>query len=220
MEWIWKLELPASVKFVYLALQWRDGLKGCYPSQQTLVAMTGLGESTVRRAIRWLEKAGYLTVIRERDRSNTYVLTPMAKAEAKAALLKLSTTGHGDRIGSGHGDRMIRSKGPKGPVMVTAYREIDFDRGRPEGLTPAKPERSIGTYQEYLREIESGAATPPLESAAESGDGEPGAADSLSQPEPGQAPALAVTRPEKRSSGMNSAGPSRIAQDERSEVTR
>lgn len=60
--WAYDLELPSPRKFVLVALaDFADEEGTCFPSQERLAKMTGLGESTVRRALTDLESEHLLS---------------------------------------------------------------------------------------------------------------------------------------------------------------
>lgn len=80
LEFLYRSDLPSRAISVYLYLDDRAGKEGsCFPSIPTIARHTGLSQSTVRRAIKDLTKAGFLTV-EERfrksgaDSSNLYRL--------------------------------------------------------------------------------------------------------------------------------------------------
>lgn len=80
LEFLYKSDLPPRAITVYLYLDDRAGIEGmCFPSIPTIARHTGLSQSTVRRAIKDLTAAGFLTV-EERfrksgaDSSNLYRL--------------------------------------------------------------------------------------------------------------------------------------------------
>ncbi|MDJ0336427.1 helix-turn-helix domain-containing protein [Salinibacterium sp. G-O1] len=73
--WAYTVDLIASPKAVLLALAFcRNGKTGrCFPSQQELVAMTGLSPATVRRSLGDLVEAKLITrtkTVKGRYRSN------------------------------------------------------------------------------------------------------------------------------------------------------
>ncbi len=81
LESIYQSELLNRAILVYMYLSDRAGMVGqCFPSVQTISEHTKLSEATVHRAIRDLEKGGFLYVT-ERQRpngatsSNLYTLT-------------------------------------------------------------------------------------------------------------------------------------------------
>jgi hypothetical protein len=87
--------------------------------------MTGLKESTLRRAIRKLEKAGWITISRERHQSNAYTLHPNKKIDGENAVLQmLKAPVNLTDASTGQSDRRHRSKPPKAPVNLTAYSSI------------------------------------------------------------------------------------------------
>lgn len=94
---IWNMDLPPGAKLVYLALYWRQGREGCYPSQTEIARMTGLSERAVRDWIKYLKKRGLLDVERlrhatnPRHQVNRYTLHPGRVAETVAALTGLMT---------------------------------------------------------------------------------------------------------------------------------
>lgn len=74
---VWPLRMPASSKAVLVALADRCDRHGrCWPAVADLVQRTCLSERSVQYALRWLEKAGALTVERGRHKANTYQVTP------------------------------------------------------------------------------------------------------------------------------------------------
>lgn len=80
LELLYKSDLPHRAIAVYLYLNDRAGKEGsCFPSIPTIARHTGLSQSTVRRAIKDLTRAGFL-VVKERfrksgaDSSNLYKL--------------------------------------------------------------------------------------------------------------------------------------------------
>lgn len=63
LELLYRSDLPSRAIAVYLYLNDRAGTEGsCFPSIPTISRHTGLSQSTVRRAIKDLTKAGLLTV--------------------------------------------------------------------------------------------------------------------------------------------------------------
>lgn len=57
ITWAFKREIPPGPKFVLVALSNYANEDGyCYPSQARLASLTGMGERTVRRHLRWLEE--------------------------------------------------------------------------------------------------------------------------------------------------------------------
>ena len=81
LENIYRSDLPKRAVLVYMYLSDRSGLEGqCFPSVPTIARQTKLSEATVHRAIKDLEKEGFLYVTgRQRpngaDSSNLYTLT-------------------------------------------------------------------------------------------------------------------------------------------------
>ncbi len=80
LKFLYKSDLPSRAIAVYLYLNDRAGEEGsCFPSIPTIARHTGFSQSTVRRAIKDLISAGFLTV-EERfrksgaDSSNLYRL--------------------------------------------------------------------------------------------------------------------------------------------------
>lgn len=80
LEFLYRSDLPSRAISVFLYLDDRAGKEGsCFPSIPTIARHTGLSQSTVRRAIKDLTKAEFLTV-EERfrksgaDSSNLYRL--------------------------------------------------------------------------------------------------------------------------------------------------
>lgn len=65
--------LGATAKLVGLTLStWMDARGVCYPSEATIARAVGRSESTVRRALRELERAGFLVTRRRKNASNRY----------------------------------------------------------------------------------------------------------------------------------------------------
>ena len=81
LEGLDKSDLPKRAVLVYMYLSDRAGKEGqCFPSIPTIARHTKLAQNTVRRAVKDLEKGGYLLVIdRQRpngaDSSHLYTLT-------------------------------------------------------------------------------------------------------------------------------------------------
>ena len=78
---LYQSELPTRAIAVYLYLRGRANKEGvCWPAIPTMARELNMSESTVRRGVRDLQEAGFLTV-EERfrwnkaDSSNRYVLT-------------------------------------------------------------------------------------------------------------------------------------------------
>lgn len=70
LEFLYKSDLPHRAIAVYMYLYDRADQEGkCFPSIPTIARHTSLSQNTVRRAIRDLCKAGFLTVV-ERHRAN------------------------------------------------------------------------------------------------------------------------------------------------------
>ena len=61
--WAWSLDIPATVKLVLLSLAEHHNNKDgrCFPSHRRIMDWTKLSESAVRRAIRFLDKAGLIS---------------------------------------------------------------------------------------------------------------------------------------------------------------
>ena len=57
------LQLPPAEKAVLIALAWRLGNSGCWPSLANIMEFTCLSERTARRALRGLEAGGHITRI-------------------------------------------------------------------------------------------------------------------------------------------------------------
>lgn len=65
MNWVWRLRLRPSVKFVLLALaDAADDNGACWPSIPTLANKTCLDDRSVQRILRWLEDGSYLQIAR------------------------------------------------------------------------------------------------------------------------------------------------------------
>ena len=81
LEELYQSDLPKRAILVYMYLSDRAGKEGqCFPSIPTIARHTKLAQNTVRRAVKDLEKGGYLLVIdRQRpngaDSSHLYTLT-------------------------------------------------------------------------------------------------------------------------------------------------
>ena len=81
LETIYQSELPTRAILVYMYLSDRAGMVGqCFPSVQTIARQTKLSEATVHRAIKDLEKGGFIYKTgRQRpngaDSSNLYTPT-------------------------------------------------------------------------------------------------------------------------------------------------
>lgn len=81
MEGLYQSDLPKRAILVYMYLSDRAGKEGrCFPAVPTIAKQTKLSEATVHRAIKDLEKGGFLYVTgRQRpngaDSSNLYTLT-------------------------------------------------------------------------------------------------------------------------------------------------
>tara|TARA_Y100000296_G_scaffold85151_1_gene120340 strand:+ start:1077 stop:1409 length:333 start_codon:yes stop_codon:yes gene_type:complete len=75
-------ELRATARCVYYALlpyagQQETGETACWPKVKRLMALTGFGERTVRRAVADLERAGFLAIGKKetpRGKINLYIL--------------------------------------------------------------------------------------------------------------------------------------------------
>lgn len=60
--WAYDLDLPSPRKFVLVALaDFADENGSCFPGQQRLMKMTGLGERAVRNSLKMLEDEGLIT---------------------------------------------------------------------------------------------------------------------------------------------------------------
>lgn len=101
-----------ATAFVFAALLWHAGDDGkCFPSMVAISAETGLSLSSVRRAIRKLERLGAIKTLPSNGRyTNSYQINFDFKP------------GHDERVHSERvqGDRPTRSQGPVNPVTVTA----------------------------------------------------------------------------------------------------
>ena len=77
---IYQSELPSRAIAVYLYLRGRANREGvCWPAIPTMARELKMSESTVRRGVRDLEKAGFLSV-EERFRWNAKIGTPAPSA--------------------------------------------------------------------------------------------------------------------------------------------
>lgn len=78
MDLAWPLPIPPSPKVVLVALaDQADDAGTCWPSIPSLCQRTSLGRTAVIEAVKWLEKAGLVSVSRD-ARCNRYVVTPSA----------------------------------------------------------------------------------------------------------------------------------------------
>lgn len=128
------LDLPASEKWTLYVLALRHGEHGCYPSEATLIADTGHSESTLRRALRKLEKRGRITVTHDRGRSNRYRLN-LGQPDRDQTPVNL--TG----VHPGQSDRTPRSKDAQTPVKLTGNRDKQVKRDGTVKMTAReKPE--------------------------------------------------------------------------------
>jgi hypothetical protein len=81
MAWAWEQPIPATEKFVLLALAdyYNEGEHAAWPSQETLVKRTSLSLSTIRRCIKSLAMKKLITVYARREkgiqRANWYELS-------------------------------------------------------------------------------------------------------------------------------------------------
>ena len=79
-RWAWRCAIPSTEKIVLLYLaDLCNHRNECWCAQRTVAHATGLGTSTVKRVLRWLETQGFITVIRRERRpgiqgSNIYRL--------------------------------------------------------------------------------------------------------------------------------------------------
>jgi DNA-binding transcriptional regulator YhcF (GntR family) len=73
------IDMSPTCKFVYIVLALRAGQdRRAWPSVATIAADTGLGRSTVRRALGQLRKAGHIGVVHRQGRSSLVTVTPLA----------------------------------------------------------------------------------------------------------------------------------------------
>jgi hypothetical protein len=74
MAWAWEQPIPATEKFVLLALAdyYNEGEKAAWPKQSTLAARTSLSMSTVRRCIKSLAMKKLITVYARRVKGVQY----------------------------------------------------------------------------------------------------------------------------------------------------
>lgn len=219
-----KIGLTTSENFVLTFLSWKLWKGVCNPSVATIARRTSMKEKTVRGALAGLQKKGRITAL-SRNRlgvTNWRINLPESvdiAAQESTAIAAQKTPpplGRGKGIqplpnGSGTPPPLGRAPLPNGGGnrSYVYINPIEVEKLEP-GKTPEKPPQG---YRDWLvsREALSGAATPPLDDAAKGGD-RTGTEDSLALAEPRDRPAPAVAEPEKRSSGMNSAEPQRIAQ--------
>lgn len=85
----WALELPASPKFVLIALAYfADENARCFPHIATIARHVCASERTVIRALKWLEEHGYIVVQRRgaEGKGSIYTVTAPAIEEADARL--------------------------------------------------------------------------------------------------------------------------------------
>lgn len=76
-----------TAKFVLVALCLRAGADGrAWPSVATIATDTGLGESTVRRALGQLHKEGQIALIHRPGRSSVMSVTPLAPSGVPCSL--------------------------------------------------------------------------------------------------------------------------------------
>lgn len=69
----WPLDVPHTAKFVLISLADNANDAGiCWPSIPTICRRTALHRATVLRSIAWLADHGYLAVMRDTGRHNSY----------------------------------------------------------------------------------------------------------------------------------------------------
>lgn len=72
LNWAWSQNIPTGPKFVLVCLaDHADEAQSCYPSVARICRLTGLGESTVRRHLGWLEDHGYIRTSSRRRSDGT-----------------------------------------------------------------------------------------------------------------------------------------------------
>ncbi len=73
----WPLEMPATPKIVLISLADQANDAGiCWPSVVSICRRTCLAERTVQGAIRWLKKAGLVSIESRNGRSTIYTICP------------------------------------------------------------------------------------------------------------------------------------------------
>jgi len=79
IDWAYAQQLDPSAKFVLVTIANFANERGrCWPSVKTLTTMTGLGRSTVHRALTRLKNRGLIKVIYREGHSNLFdILTPV-----------------------------------------------------------------------------------------------------------------------------------------------
>lgn len=123
-------KLTPAAKLLAWALceQFADGDTGvCHPSVATMAEATGYKERHIKAAVKALEQAGYLTVIRAIGRANrsTYQLRIPAEKGAVVCTFKPR--------------EKVHSSAGKGAPQCTSYREPSRD---PKARTRSKPSQA------------------------------------------------------------------------------
>ena len=112
LNWAFEQDLPHAEKSVLVALAHRADKDGyCYPGQKAIAAMTGASESTVRRAIKSLDEAGYLSREDRRRKNGSRTSTRYHLPVTMTANQPVTMTGR-EKEPTGHHDTPL-------PVTMT-----------------------------------------------------------------------------------------------------
>lgn len=110
-SWAWAQPVPSSAKLVLLYLVERADKAGmCWPSIAMTAEATGLGFSTVQRALAVLQETGVISRRRRHRRadgtrtSDEITLRLEVTMTSSQQVTVTGPTGHGDRATTGHGD--------------------------------------------------------------------------------------------------------------------
>lgn len=138
-SWAWEQDLPSTIKFVLVALCDRHNAKrnACFPSHAKLMKRTGLSESAVKKAIRFLDRMGFLDRTQRiadngRTTSVSYTLAFQSKAETS------ETSGHEEQPLEASTDPLVESTtDPLVPLNRNNQLEMNFTPTPAPQTTPA-----------------------------------------------------------------------------------
>lgn len=146
LKWfeVLELNLPSTQKSVLLALLKHADTEGkCYPGIDTLTQLTSLGSSTVGRALKALEAAGYITrTIRatNKGRSSTlYQLTqkPATVVSPKPTESVSTESAVADTQNQKPAVGVSKTKPKSEPIDYTAFQEF-YNANRPSAWGPMR----------------------------------------------------------------------------------
>lgn len=134
LNWAWESTLPTTQKFVLVALaDMADERNTCFPGQERLASMIGASVSTVHRAVKELETAGYVSRVQRRgsdgmrtsDRYHLNVNRSDCKVGAESHRSSEVGSPVNDAALTGHSDRVTTREPPVEPPVLLSPDESD-----------------------------------------------------------------------------------------------